>query len=163
MSENTAMQAFLDTKPCPKCGALGIMQLTGRCKYSNPLQHEWQCACGAAGDVGYEDMRNDKIEFVMPKTVEVMPLGSMKKLLPPPEGHCRICAVKHEPELPHNAQSLFYQMRFRMRYGRDGTWADALAHCTPKMQAFWKKGIQLKGAWTQPPEGVEVISEPIDG
>lgn len=93
------------------------------------------------------------------KKVELQP--SMK-LLPPPEGHCRICAVKHEPAMPHNAQSLFYQMRFKMRYGRDGTWADAAAHCTNEMRAYWAKELAIKGVWTQLPEGVAVIAEPID-
>lgn len=84
-------------------------------------------------------------------------------LLPPPDGHCRICAVKHTPDMPHNAQSLFYQMRFRLRYERDGTWADAVAHCDDKMKAHWKHALTAKGRWTQPGEGVEVIAEPIDG
>lgn len=84
-------------------------------------------------------------------------------LMPPKEGHCRICAVMHEPHLPHNAQSLFFGMRFKMRYGRDGTWADAVAHCSPEMQEFWRTALTSKGAWTEPAAGVEVISEPIDG
>jgi len=85
------------------------------------------------------------------------------RLLPPKEGHCRICAVKHTPEMPHNAHSLFYQMRFKMRYKRDGTWADAIAHCSIKMKVYWRKNLIEKKAWTEPPEGVEPISEPIDG
>ena len=84
-------------------------------------------------------------------------------LLPPPDGHCRICAVMHEPDMPHNAQSLFYGMRFKMRYGRDGTWADAIAHCTPEMQSYWIQGLTDRGAWSEPPAGVEPIAEPIDG
>lgn len=84
-------------------------------------------------------------------------------LLPPPEGHCRICAVKHEPWLPHNARSLFYQMRFKMRYGRDGTWADAVAHCSENVQIGWMEGMREEGEeWTEPPEGVSAIPEPID-
>ena len=85
------------------------------------------------------------------------------KLLPPPESHCRICAVKHEPEMPHNAQSLFYGMRFRMRYGRDGTWADAVAHCPEDVREAWVQELRRMEAWTEPPAGVDVISEPIDG
>lgn len=85
-------------------------------------------------------------------------------LLPPPEGCCRICAVKHEPDFPHNAQSLFYQMRFRMRYGRDGTWADCAAHCTEQMQATWRKMLEERGGvWTMPSDGTKTIAEPIDG
>jgi hypothetical protein len=86
------------------------------------------------------------------------------KLLPPAEGKCRICAVDHEPHFPHDAQSLFYQMRFRMRYGRDGTWADAAAHCPRQMRAAWRAMMEERGfAWTAPPEGVDAIAEPIDG
>ncbi len=85
------------------------------------------------------------------------------KLLPPPEGHCRICAVKHEPHIPHNAQSVFYQMRFAMRYGRAGTWADAIAHCSPEVQSYFRAGLDDRKAWTEPPAGVDPISEPIDG
>lgn len=91
-----------------------------------------------------------------------MPDGSMM-LLPPRDGHCRICAVKHDPEWPHNAQSLFYAMRFKMRYGREGTWADAIAHCGEQMKAHWRRELGKKNAWTEPPAGVDPISEPIDG
>jgi len=95
--------------------------------------------------------------------MKVQPTPTMM-LLPPPDGHCRICAVKHPPELPHNAQSLFYGMRFKMRYGRDGTWEDAAAHCTPEMRAAWKAQLEeLGGKWTAPPSGVEPIAERIDG
>ena len=85
------------------------------------------------------------------------------KLLPPPEGVCRIRAVDHKPGEPHNAQSLFYQMRFKMRYGREGTWADCLAHCSEQMQQLWIKALREKNAYTEPPEGVAPIAEPIDG
>ncbi len=85
------------------------------------------------------------------------------KLLPPPDGHCRICAVRHEPEMPHNAQSLFYGIRFRMRYGRDGTWADAIAHCPGDVCEAWTRELRKANAWTEPAAGVDVISEPIDG
>jgi hypothetical protein len=29
------------------------------------------------------------------------------QLLPPAKGTCPICAVKHDPALPHNAQSMY--------------------------------------------------------
>lgn len=48
-------------------------------------------------------------------------------LLPPPPGTCPICAVKHDPTWPHNAQSLYYQYRFYGIRGRWPTWADAAA------------------------------------
>lgn len=97
------------------------------------------------------------------KATEV-PAGSMK-LLAPPDGACRICArnPSHPPEQPHDAQSIFYGMRFRMRYGRDGTWADAIAHCDKHVRELWRDGLKKRGVWTEPPAGVEPISEPIDG
>lgn len=88
--------------------------------------------------------------------------GSMM-LMPPRKDHCRICAVKHEPDVPHNAQSLFFQMRFKMRYGRDGTWADAIAHCSEPVKEHWERELKIAKVWTQPPDGVEVIIEAIDG
>lgn len=90
-----------------------------------------------------------------------MPAPKMM-LLPPPEGHCRICAVKHAPTEAHNAQSLFYGVRFKARYGRDGTWADAIAHCSEQVQQFWIAALREKNAYTEPPEGVSPIAEPID-
>lgn len=65
--------------------------------------------------------------------MEVVVATGKMMLLPPAEGHCRICAVKHGPQEAHNAHSLFYGMRFKMRYGREGTWADAVANCTVTM------------------------------
>jgi hypothetical protein len=71
-----------------------------------------------------------------------------------------MCATAHEPELPHNQQSLFYGMRFRMEHGRDSTWADACAHCTPTMRANWKRELNEIGRWTQPKGKAKPIAEP---
>jgi hypothetical protein len=65
-----------------------------------------------------------------------------------PKGTCPICATAHEPELPHNQQSLAYQYKFYDENGRWPTWADAMEHCTEDMKAFWiaelaKKGIKV--------------------
>ena len=56
-------------------------------------------------------------------------------LLPPAADRCQTCATKHEPEPPHNAQSLYYQTAFNMEHGRAATWLDAMAHCDEQMQA----------------------------
>jgi hypothetical protein len=53
------------------------------------------------------------------------------------EGQCAECAVVHEPEMPHNQKSLFWQYSFREKHGRWPTWADALAHCAPEMREQW--------------------------
>lgn len=39
-----------------------------------------------------------------------------------------MCATEHGENQPHNYWSLFYGMRFKLRYGRDATHADAIAH-----------------------------------
>jgi len=71
---------------------------------------------------------------------------------------CPVCGHKHEPHFPHNASSIYYQMRFRELRGRWPTWADAAAHCLPGMIEFWKS--QLGDQWTEPPPGIEVIADP---
>lgn len=82
-------------------------------------------------------------------------------LLPAAPGTCPVCATTHEPFLPHNVQSLFYQMRFNGLHGRWPTLADATAHCTPEMRERWRTVAARMGQrWTEPPEGVAPISEP---
>lgn len=76
-------------------------------------------------------------------------------VLPPPADHCQICGHKHEPELPHNAQSIYYQMIFANVAGRAVTWADALAHCNDAMRALWRDALGKN--WTEPPAGVATI------
>ena len=77
-------------------------------------------------------------------------------LVPAPPGVCAECAVDHPQEAPHNAQSLFYQYKFYGERGRWPTWADALSHCPPAVQAAWKAELQRLGAWTEPkPEDVK--------
>ncbi len=85
--------------------------------------------------------------------------GSMT-LLPPPEGHCIKCARRHHPGTAHDAQSLYYQVRFRLQHGRDGTWADAVAHCSEVVRQLWEQGLRKRNAWSEPPQGVDVIAEP---
>lgn len=80
-------------------------------------------------------------------------------LLPPAPGTCAICAVNHKATEPHNCQSLYYQYRFYGIRGRWPTWADAIAHCHPKIQAAWKELLQEKGAWSEPETG-EAVADP---
>lgn len=61
------------------------------------------------------------------------------------EGQCAECAKVHEPDLPHNQQSLFWQYSFREKNGRWPTWADAMAHCTPEMQQRWIRELATLG------------------
>jgi hypothetical protein len=71
-------------------------------------------------------------------------------IMPAPPGTCPECAVDHPPELPHNQQSLRYQYTFYAQHGRWPTWADAVAHCSPEMQAAWKQALINFGAWSEP-------------
>ena len=66
------------------------------------------------------------------------------QLLPPGEGVCQICARDHEPDMPHNQQSLHYQYWFYGKHGRWPTWADAIAHCDEKTQGLWKEALQRR-------------------
>lgn len=62
-----------------------------------------------------------------------------------PDGTCPECAVAHHPEQPHNRDSLTYQYKFYDKHGRWPTWADAMAHCPPEIQRFWKTALEERG------------------
>ena len=74
-------------------------------------------------------------------------------MMPSAPGTCQVCAAKHDASEPHNAQSLPYQMWFKSTYGRDVTWADAMAHCSDDIQEQWIKLLNEKKAWTEPEDG----------
>ena len=71
-------------------------------------------------------------------------LGPMD-LMPPHEGTCSECATDHDPKLPHNQQSLFYQYKFYNEHGRWPVWEDAMAHCSEEMKAFWRSELKKLG------------------
>lgn len=58
-------------------------------------------------------------------------------ILPPLAGTCPVCAAIHKENMPHNRDSLYYQMLFYQQNGRFPTWADAMAHCDQHVQAVW--------------------------
>lgn len=62
-----------------------------------------------------------------------------------PSGTCPICAVKHDPEQPHNRDSLAYQYKFYDEHGRWPTWTDAMAHCSEEIKAFWVEQLTARG------------------
>ncbi|QDT94807.1 hypothetical protein [Gimesia aquarii] len=82
------------------------------------------------------------------------------QLLPPKEGTCPVCAVDHEPEMPHNQQSLYYQYRFKLVRGRWPTWADAIAHCDDEMRVYWKEQLVKLGHWSEPEDGDPIADPP---
>lgn len=71
--------------------------------------------------------------------------GGTWTLMPPPAGTCSQCGVEHEPEGPHNQQSLYYQYAFHAEHGRWPTWSDALAHCTPVLRQMWVDALRERG------------------
>ena len=71
-------------------------------------------------------------------------------ICPPVAGVCPVCAVNHAPTMPHNRDSLYYQMRFQQKHGRFPTWADAMAHCDEHIRAVWvgllaEHGVKVDG------------------
>ena len=46
-------------------------------------------------------------------------------MLKPGKGKCLICAAEHDPNLPHDSTSIYYQMTFKME------------HCTDEMKEMW--------------------------
>lgn len=75
---------------------------------------------------------------------ELKTIGSFK-LLPPAKDVCQQCAVKHPPENPHNAQSLYYQYAFCADHQRWPNWIDAMAHCGEPMKEQWTKELTARG------------------
>lgn len=61
------------------------------------------------------------------------------------EGACPICAVKHEPDQPHNRDSLFYQYKFYFEHERWPTWEDAMSHCPIQIREIWIRELQAHG------------------
>jgi hypothetical protein len=69
-------------------------------------------------------------------------------MLPAKPGTCPECAVKHEPEQPHNQQSLFYQYKFYNEHGRWPTWQDAMSHCSEEVKLLWRSELKVLGIET---------------
>lgn len=66
-------------------------------------------------------------------------------LMPAKQGTCPICATEHDPDYPHNKQSLYYQMRFQIENGRSATWKDAMEHCSDLMKEMWTEALLKRG------------------
>lgn len=66
-------------------------------------------------------------------------------MMPPKPDVCQECAVKHDPMMPHNRDSLYYQYAFYSKHGSWPTWADAMAHCPDDIKEFWIESLTDKG------------------
>ena len=71
------------------------------------------------------------------------------QLVAPVPGACRICADFHDPEQPHNRNSLYFQMRFRKKYGRYPTWEDAMAHCNEQTKRMQRAKLAMLGVTSE--------------
>lgn len=78
-------------------------------------------------------------------------------LLPAGPGVCDRCAKDHPRDMPHNQQSVFWQYWFHANYGRFPTWADAMAHCSPEVQALWVKELSKRGIKVELPESERTV------
>ena len=86
-------------------------------------------------------------------------LSGKMMLMPARPGACVHCATKHGEHDPHNFQSVFWGMRFKMKWGRDPTHADCVAHLSGERQTCYRAAlVQLGIEWTEP-DG-EPIREP---
>ena len=66
-----------------------------------------------------------------------------------------MCARDHAPHLAHDYQSLFYQARFKMKWGRDATHDDSVAHLTPEERAAWRAASDEVGVtWKSHPDPI---------
>jgi len=72
-------------------------------------------------------------------------LGNFNLLSNVASGACQECAVKHDPKMPHNQQSLFWQYKFYNKHGRWPKWEDAMAHCTDEMKECWREALRERG------------------
>lgn len=76
--------------------------------------------------------------------IEEVPMSSMM-LLPPRPDVCQECARDHDPRLPHDKQSIYYQIKFKMEHDRGATWADAMAHCSDEIKGLWTEELLKLG------------------
>lgn len=76
-----------------------------------------------------------------PVKVEVKTLH----LLPAAPDKCQECAVKHEPDQPHDKTSLYYQYYFSAKWGLWPTWEDAMAHCDEPTKKLWREELTKIG------------------
>lgn len=77
--------------------------------------------------------------------IKVIDLAKEGTLLPCVPDGCQECAVDHDPEMPHDQQSLYYQYKFYHDHGRWPTWEDSMSHCSTEVQNKWKHALRNEG------------------
>ena len=72
-------------------------------------------------------------------------------LLPAAPGTCVHCATAHGENDPHNFQSIFYAVRFNMKWGRSPTHADCVAHLSEEIKQRYRQVLPEFGVeWGEP-------------
>lgn len=98
-------------------------------------------------------MRTIKVptEVVDMRTGEVVERRMSDMHIAPPADPlaCPMCAKRHPPEQPHNAQSLHYQYSFYAEHNRWPTWKDAVAHCAEPIRHAWEAELRKGGHWPE--------------
>jgi hypothetical protein len=61
-AEEKIMVEELDKNLC-RCGS--ARNLTSSARYTDPLQYEWRCRCGAVGTVGYDSLSLSERKIVV--------------------------------------------------------------------------------------------------
>lgn len=70
--------------------------------------------------------------------------GGLRLLLPKSD-LCQECATRHSPNQPHNRNSLYYQIHFKIEHGRSPNWEDAMAHCDEEIKQLWREELVKLG------------------
>lgn len=73
-----------------------------------------------------------------------MPMSAWK-LFPPAPEDCQECARHHEPDQPHDPQSLYWRTKRNIEGRSAPTWKEAMEHCSPEMKAAWVEALAEKG------------------
>ena len=67
------------------------------------------------------------------------------RIIPALRNACPVCAASHDPDAPHNRDSLYYQMRFFQQNGRWPTWNDAMRHCDRTVREMFIRAYRARG------------------
>lgn len=71
-------------------------------------------------------------------------------IIAPTPGTCPVCATKHDPQAPHDKESLYYVSQFFRKNKRLPSWEDAMSHCTEPVKAEFRKKLAKRGIVSAP-------------